>query len=430
MTGLVVGGVLALFLGHHHRAALGAHHDLVLGALEVLHVDEALVGARGEQRRLVDEVGKVGAGHTGRATRQDVGAHVGGKRHLAHVHQEDLLAAADVGQADHHLAVEAAGAQQRRVEHVGAVGGGDHDDAGVGLEAVHLDQQLVQCLLALVVAAAEAGTALAADGINLVDEDDAGRILLRLFEHVAHACGAHADEHLDEVGAGDAEERHLGFAGDRTGKQRLAGPGRADHQHTTRDAAAEFLELGRILEEFDQLGDIFLGLVAAGDVGEGDRIGVLVEQARTALAERERTAATTTLHLAHEKDPHANQQQHGEPGNEQAHQERRLLFRLGLDLHAVLQQIGHHPGIARRVAGETLAVAAFALQHVAFDHHLGDLLLAHLLDELRVGHLRLDRALRAELVEHRHQDDGYDQPDDDILRHVVHVDSSARHRAV
>ncbi len=45
----------------------------------------------------------------------------------------------------------------------------------VGLEAVHLDQHLVQGLFALVVAAAEAGAALAADRVDLVDEDDAGR---------------------------------------------------------------------------------------------------------------------------------------------------------------------------------------------------------------------------------------------------------------
>jgi hypothetical protein len=99
------------------------------------------------------------------------------------------------------LAVEAARAQQRRVEHVGAVGGRDDDDARVALEAVHLHQQLVQGLLALVVAAAEARAALAADRVDLVDEHDAGRVLLRLLEHVAHARGAHADEHLDEVGA-------------------------------------------------------------------------------------------------------------------------------------------------------------------------------------------------------------------------------------
>src|SRR5688572_3107163 len=46
---LVIGRELLLFVAHDQRAALGAHHDLVLGALELLHRDEALARARREQ---------------------------------------------------------------------------------------------------------------------------------------------------------------------------------------------------------------------------------------------------------------------------------------------------------------------------------------------------------------------------------------------
>jgi hypothetical protein len=157
----------------------------------------------------------------------------------------------------------------RRVEHVGAVGRGDDDDALVGLEAVHLDEELVQRLLALVVTAAEARAAVATDGVDLVDEDDAGRVLLALLEEVAHAARADADEHLDEVRARDAEEGHAGLAGDGAREQRLARAGRAHQQHALRDAAAEALELLRVLEERDDLLDLVLGLVDAGDVREG-----------------------------------------------------------------------------------------------------------------------------------------------------------------
>ena len=47
------------------------------------------------------------------------------------------------------------GAQQRAVQHVGLVGGGQHDDAFAPAEAVHLGQDLLQRLLLLAVAAAE-----------------------------------------------------------------------------------------------------------------------------------------------------------------------------------------------------------------------------------------------------------------------------------
>ena len=154
-----------------------------------------------------------------------------------------------VGPVDDDLAVEAARAQQRRVEDVGPVGGGDHDDAALDVEAVHLDEHLVERLLALVVAAAQAGAAVAADGVDLVDEDDRRGVLLGLLEQVAHAAGADADEHLDEVRAGDREERHAGLAGDGAGQQRLAGAGRAEQQHALGDLRADGLELGRVLQE-------------------------------------------------------------------------------------------------------------------------------------------------------------------------------------
>ena len=86
---------------------------------------------------------------------------------------QDRLAAVAVGRRDQHLAVEAARAQQRLVELVDVVGGGDHDHrARVALEAVELDQQLVERLLALAGAAvAAAAAARAADRVELVDED-------------------------------------------------------------------------------------------------------------------------------------------------------------------------------------------------------------------------------------------------------------------
>ena len=260
---LVDGGDLLLLVGDDHRAPLGAHQHLVLGELEVVHRDELLVGARRLQRRLVHQVRQIGAGEAGGAARQHADVHVVGQRNLAGVHREDALAALDVRTVDDDPAVETARPQQRRIEHVRPVGGRHQDDAFVGLEAVHLDEQLVERLLALVVAAAQAGAAMTADRVDLVDEDDAGRVLLALLEQVAHARGADADEHLDEVGAADREERHVGLAGHGPRQQRLAGARRAHQQHALGDPAAELLELLRLLQELDDLLQLFLGLVGA-----------------------------------------------------------------------------------------------------------------------------------------------------------------------
>ena len=266
VAGFVIGGQLLFVLGHGHGAALGAHHDLVLGVLEFGMGDKALVAPCRHQGRLIDQVHQIGTRETGRTAGQHLEVHIGRQRHLAHMYLEHLFAARHIGVRHHDLAVEAAGTQQRRIEHVGTVGRGNQDDAFIGFKAIHLDQQLVQRLLAFVIAATEPGAALATDGVDFVDEDDAGRILLGLLEHVAHAAGAHADEHFHEVRTRNGKERHIGFAGDRTGQQRLTGTGRTHQQHAARNPATQPLELARIAQELDDFLQILLGFVNAGHV--------------------------------------------------------------------------------------------------------------------------------------------------------------------
>src|SRR5437762_13186842 len=94
--------------------------------------------------------------------------------------------------------------------------------------------------------------------VNLVNEDDAWRILLALFEKVTHARGADADEHFDEVRTRNREERHVGFARDGARQQRLTRAWRPHHQNAFRNAPAELLEFLRLFEEFDDLLKFFL----------------------------------------------------------------------------------------------------------------------------------------------------------------------------
>ena len=70
------------------------------------------------------------------------------------------------------------------------------------IEAIHLGQQLIERLLALVVAAKAAAIALLTDGIDLIDKDDTRSFLICLLEEVPDLRGTHADEHLNELRAG------------------------------------------------------------------------------------------------------------------------------------------------------------------------------------------------------------------------------------
>jgi hypothetical protein len=381
---------------------------MMVGVLEVAHGDHAAVLPGGHQRRLVDEVRQIRAREAGGAAGDDLDVDIGGERHVLHVHPQDPLAAVDVRIGHHDLAVEAAGTQQRRVQHVGPVGGRDEDDALVRLEAVHLDQQLVQRLLALVVAAAQARAAVAADGVDFVDEDDAGRVLLRLLEHVAHAAGADADEHLDEVRTRDGEERHAGFARDRAGQQRLTGAGGADQQGALGDLAAQALELLRVLQEVDDLGQLFLGLVDAGHVLEGDAVLVLGQQAGLGLSEAH-GAARAALHLAHEEDPHADQQQDRQAVQQEA-QQGKAARGLDLDIRALaLQALDQLILVGRGDRGVDLAALVADLDGGAADHRGLHLAGVHARQKLRIA----DLAVRGRLPAAGHHAVEADQDDDD-----------------
>ena len=56
-------------------------------------------------------------------------------------------------------------------------------------------------------------------------------------------------------------------------------PGRPDQQHALRDAAAERREAARLAQEVDDLLDLVLGLVDAGDVLEGDDVAAALGDA-------------------------------------------------------------------------------------------------------------------------------------------------------
>lgn len=97
--------------------------------------------------------------------------------------------------------------------------------------------------------AAESRAAPSADGVDFVDKDDAGLILFRHIEKVAHTAGADADVHFDEVGAGNGEERHARLSRDGFREQGFpvpGGPTRARRGESSRRGRRTFWESSKI----------------------------------------------------------------------------------------------------------------------------------------------------------------------------------------
>ena len=117
------------------------------------------------------------------------------------MHFKDLFAAGHVRPVEDDSPVESTWSQERGIEDVGPVGGGDDDYVGVGVKAIHLDQDLVEGLFSLVVGSTKSGAPVSAHGIDFVDEHDAGGVALGLIKEVTHSTGPNADKHLYEFGA-------------------------------------------------------------------------------------------------------------------------------------------------------------------------------------------------------------------------------------
>jgi hypothetical protein len=264
VAGLVEGDD-ALLVGAQDALGLDAGDDPLDRRVEVADRDRLGSPSRGEDRGLVADVREVGPRQPARLLGHESQVDVL-ERLVAGVHLQDAETSFDIGGHDEHLAIEAARAQQRGVELVEQVGGGDHDDPAAAGEAVHLDEQLVERLVLL---ARDVSAAATADGVELVDEDDRRFVFAGDGEQAPDAGGAEAGEHLHEGGGRLGEELGARLVGDGLGEQRLAGSGRTVQEDALGHLRPERVEGLGFAQELDDLLQLRLGLVDARDVVEG-----------------------------------------------------------------------------------------------------------------------------------------------------------------
>ena len=119
MPTLVVGGDEALLVVHQTGPLLRAGDDSVDRFVEDSVVDDLRILTGGEQGRLIEDVGKVRTGESGGALGDLPEVDLFGQRFVRRVDLEDVLTALHVRGFDGDLPIEAARAQQRRVEDVG-----------------------------------------------------------------------------------------------------------------------------------------------------------------------------------------------------------------------------------------------------------------------------------------------------------------------
>ena len=247
---------------------------------------------------------------------------------------KNLLTARKIRRLNRNLTVKTARTQQGRIQNIRTVRRSNQDDVGVRIETIHLNQQLVQRLLTLVVTATDAGATLAAHRIDLINKNDRRRRILSLLKQVAHAGRTHTNEHLNEIGTRNREERNARFASNSLRNQRLTGTRRAVQQNTTRNLRANRRELLRILQELLNLAELLNSLIHASHVLKRDLRHVLIDHLRPGLTELHDLAGTTlgTRHQEQEQaedDDHRQQQtQRGQQPVARLRTVLKALFRL------------------------------------------------------------------------------------------------------
>src|ERR1035437_1686315 len=207
---------------------------------------------------------------------------------------------------------------------------------------------------------------------------------------------------------------------------RLAGSRSPPQQHALGNPPAPLLKLRRLAQVIDDLLQFFLGLVDAGYVLECDLLLLHREQARPALAERQRLVAPR-LHLPQHEEPdeaEQNERAYVEQNGKQKVALRRLDSQLHLGCPQRLLQllvVAGNRGV-KRVRGRALHVAR---QLVALDGRIVHR--SRLIEQIRVAELSLLSTHACASLHHapkQHEADENKDPEHDRFDGRIHQDSS------
>ncbi|GBD40553.1 hypothetical protein HRbin38_00416 [bacterium HR38] len=239
----------------------------------------------------------------------------------------------------------------------------------------------------------------AADGVQLVDEDDAGSVPSGVLKEASHPACPHAHEHLHELAGGDGEEGDTCFPRHRPGQKGLAGSGRAHQENSFGDFRAQLQVLLGVLEEVHHLHEFPLGFLVAGHVLEGG-VDLLFLPVKLGPALPELHHLPGPALGPHEEEPEEDDEEEG--GSQVEEELGPKGGRFGDDPHPVFLQeaeklgVGHlgwgqgHGEAPGHLAsplrgGEALGFLQGAQDAGFLQGHLRHFALAHQGAELRVG---------------------------------------------
>ena len=213
-------------------------------------------------------------------------------------------------------------------------------------------------------------------GVEFIDKDDAGGLLLGLYKKVTHPCRSQSHEHLHKFRSGEAEERHAAFTGDGLGQKRFSCPRRAHQEDALGYPASQFAKFPWVFQKFDNFNQLLLGFVNTGNVFEGNVQFIFHIYLCLVFADSHETGLLGA-HLLHEEVPDADKEYYGENPRKDVTQKSRFDFPFENDFVLFKQggQFRVNPDCLEglRLAGSAPIHFHFTLNLISRYRHVNDL---------------------------------------------------------
>ena len=290
------------------------------------------------------------------------------------MHLENLFSAFFIRPVHEDVTIEPSRPEQRGIQNLGPVCGRHQDDAHIWVETVHLHQELVEGLFPFIMTPHGSEASGFSQGIQFIDENDAGRLLFGLHKKVPHPSRTETHEHLHKLRSAQAEERHAALSCNRLGQKSLPGSRWTYEQDPFWHFAAQFRKLRGLLEEFNHLHQFLFGFIHTGRVFKGDVQLILHVDFGLVFAQGHK-AGLLAGHTFHEEIPDADEEKDGKEPRENIPKKSGLHLAFEGDpvLLKETRDLRVHPdrleplslGRIRRILEQ------FALDLVGSDSHLG-----------------------------------------------------------
>ena len=147
------------------------------------------------------------------------------------------------------------------------------------------------------------------DGVDLVDENDAGSVPFSLKEEVSHPGGPDPHKHLHEIRTTDAEEGNVSLACNRPCQKCLPRSRGTDKKNSFGNPSAKLCKLLGVPKKIDDLLQFIFGFFNSSDILKCHLMELFRQNFSLTLSKRE-GLSTADLHLSHEKEPDTDEDNH------------------------------------------------------------------------------------------------------------------------